>query len=382
MNSFVGFCIVSIFVFSVGYGLAQAVKENLFNYRLREDLLRQHREKESELGEKESQLARLEHSLHARDAAFKAGILSGRRWLASFIADTECARDALREESLRLKKPPAPKTAEVIASFKLEKREAKAALKFLEYQLRSYEEYFPFLEEFRDLILDERVSLSADRDNLKEIEQADPVLQYLAREEYDRLSATERNQRAIDLYLARHLSSWGIGKFYERYLGYLWEKDRWRVLFNGVIKGFEDFGRDLICTKGTEVEIVQAKCWSGEKLIHEKHVFQLFATCVHYILEHPSSRVTPVLAATTSLSPAAAMVAEKLGVQVRRIPLSKSYPMIKCNVNPHTKERIYHLPFDQQYDYAVIGTIPGECYASTVHEAERMGFRRAWRFRG
>ena len=202
------------------------------------------------------------------------------------------------------------------------------------------------------------------------------------REEYDQLSPTERNQRGLDRYLARHLSSWGIGRLYERYLGYLWETSDWRVLFNGAIKGFEDFGRDLICTKGLEVEIVQAKCWSSEKRIHEKHVFQLFATCVHYMLEHSSLHVTPVLAATTLLSPAAALVAEKLGVQVKQIPLSKSYPMIKCNVNPQTKERIYHLPFDQQYDHTVIGTIPGECYVQTVCEAEGLGFRRAWRFRG
>ena len=87
----------------------------------------------------------------------------------------------LREESLRFKKRPAPKAAEVVASIRFEKRLMKAGLKFLEYQLRSYEEYFPCLEEFRDLILDERVALDAERDNLKEIEQADPALQYLAR---------------------------------------------------------------------------------------------------------------------------------------------------------------------------------------------------------
>ncbi|HET6202929.1 MAG TPA: hypothetical protein VFI25_09025 [Planctomycetota bacterium] len=57
-------------------------------------------------------------------------------------------------------------------------------------------------------------------------------------------------------------------------------------------------------------------------------------------------------------------------------------PMVKCNVNGSTKERIYHLPFDQQYDRTAIGTIPGECYVATVREAERLGFRRAWRFRG
>ena len=55
--------------------------------------------------------------------------------------------------------------------------------------------------------------------------------------------------------------------------------------------------------------------------------------------------------------------------------------MIKCNINPSTRERIYHLPFDQQYDRAVIGAIPGECYVGTADEAEAKGFRRAFRHR-
>jgi hypothetical protein len=70
-----------------------------------------------------------------------------------------------------------------------------------------------------------------------------------------------------------------------------------------------------------------------------------------------------------------------LGVKpVETVALSKSYPMIKCNINPATRERIYHLPFDQQYDRTQICR-PGECYVATAEEAERLGFRRAWRHR-
>jgi hypothetical protein len=52
--------------------------------------------------------------------------------------------------------------------------------------------------------------------------------------------------------------------------------------------------------------------------------------------------------------------------------------MIKCNVNPSKKEKIYHLPFDQQYDRTQVSR-RGECYVATVREAEQRGFRRAWR---
>lgn len=113
-------------------------------------------------------------------------------------------------------------------------------------------------------------------------------------------------------------------------------------------------------------------------MIHEKHLFQLFGTTVHYRLENPGVRVTPVLATTTSLSEVAAEVARALGIRVDSVPLPPSYPMIKCNINPTTTEKIYHLPFDQQYDRTQLSR-PGECYVATVKEAEHRGFRRAWR---
>ena len=65
--------------------------------------------------------------------------------------------------------------------------------------------------------------------------------------------------------------------------------------------------------------------------------------------------------------------ARRLGVVVMRIPMG-DYPMIKCNIN--NNERIYHLPFDQQYHRAEIKN-DGEFYAWTVEEATRNGFRRA-----
>ncbi|MFZ1933507.1 MAG: hypothetical protein WCB27_25545 [Thermoguttaceae bacterium] len=93
------------------------------------------------------------------------------------------------------------------------------------------------------------------------------------------------------------------------------------------------------------------------------------------------SVVKAIFATTTALSPDALVVAAHLGVVVRHEQL-KRYPMIKCNINPTTEERIYHLPFDQQYDKVVIGNVPGELYAENVAEAEDAGFRRAFRWHG
>jgi hypothetical protein len=74
-------------------------------------------------------------------------------------------------------------------------------------------------------------------------------------------------------------------------------------------------------------------------------------------------------------------VAGKLEVQFYELARISDYPMIKCNISGRDKERIYHLPFDQQYDRVKISGRP-EMYAYTVAEAERAGFRRAWRWQG
>ena len=55
---------------------------------------------------------------------------------------------------------------------------------------------------------------------------------------------------------------------------------------------------------------------------------------VHYELEHGNKKtaVKAVLAVTTDLSPTAKEIAKRLDIEVRKIALDKSYPMIKCNI--------------------------------------------------
>ena len=88
------------------------------------------------------------------------------------------------------------------------------------------------------------------------------------------------------------------------------------------------------------------------------------------------------MSAATHLSDRARKFASQLDIQVDEgVPLA-DYPRIKCNIARRTGERIYHLPFDQQYDSTVIEPGRGECYIATTAEAETLGFRRAWRWRG
>ena len=331
--------------------------------------------------------ARVKH-IECMKHEFELGYVNGRQWLSNFIAEADKSLDDYIALNLKNRKPPAFKASEEVAIARLEKREMKERVKFLEYQLKSYKEYFPFLDEYEDFILDERIQFLSDEDNIENIKQSDPVLRYVSKEEYEKLSSTERNQQALNRYLKRSLSHSEIGRFYERYLGYLYERDGWKVEYHGIAKGFEDLGRDLICKKGKKVLIVQAKCWSNQKVIHEKHIFQLFGTTKLYQISennqmdlfHHDTEISGRFVTTTSLSPVAQKIAKLLDIDVQeKFTLEKSYPMIKCNINQSSKEKIYHLPFDQQYDRTKIIPSSGEFYAATVAEAEKKGFRRAFR---
>ena len=149
------------------------------------------------------------------------------------------------------------------------------------------------------------------------------------------------------------------------------------MTFKGILDGFDDLGRDLICVKDDVHHIVQAKFWSRHKAIKEKHVYQLHSSTLHYRMQYrrmlrkkfgraeagirmqPINRnLKSVICSTTDLSETAREVAKyQSTIEHRKEPLRKDYPMIKCNINQQTREKIYHLPFDSTYDTIIIGNV-------------------------
>src|SRR5205085_6444379 len=92
--------------------------------------------------------------------------------------------------------------------------------------------------------------------------------------------------------------------------------------------------------------------------------------------------IRAVFYTSTKLSDLARRFARELGIELKEnFKFDQTYPCIKCNISRSTKERIYHLPFDQQYDKTKIVN-RGELYCATVREAESLGFRRAFRWHG
>ncbi|MBU0769637.1 MAG: restriction endonuclease [Proteobacteria bacterium] len=318
---------------------------------------------------------------------------TGFPWLASAVTDFLALRDEKVPEILEVKKHPAIKSAEIVRQAKAERRTVEKLFRIAKYRVEYYESLFPWLEEYVAEDIDELISQQL-RDKVEE-QDDDPVKRWIPKGQYEILTPTNRNQLALDRWNHRPKSSWQIGLDYERFIGYCYEQDGFNVLYHGARYGIADLGRDLICKKGEKVEIVQCKYWAKHKQIHEAFINQLFGTYVKYLIENNqdpkelllpslmnSKHMVAVMVTSTVLSETAKQFAEALHIKVIENKALESYPQIKCNISKRTGEHIYHLPFDQQYDKTLIEEEKNECYVSTVAEAEKLGYRRAYRWHG
>lgn len=305
--------------------------------------------------------------------------VQGYELIAAAWADYETARGEVTVEWLEGKSHPAYTAAETVRKKTQELAVLRRQAKLAEHIVALYEWHFPWLVEFRDAAEGEAYVEEAGP---VEGKKQDPVAGWLSKEEFSKLPSAERNQRALERYLKSRKSPWQLGRDYERYIGYLREQAGAQVTYHGIFKGLEDLGRDVLAERDGEIEVIQCKRWAQRKTIHEKHVFQLYGTVVLAQLEHPDKTIRGTFTTTTGLSEKAREVAEYLGIRVEQhVPLDE-YPRIKCNIAQASGERIYHLPFDQQYDKTIIEPGRGEQYTSTAQEAEDLGFRRAWRWHG
>ena len=261
------------------------------------------------------------------------------------------------------------------------RRDAKAMVeknKEAQYQLSYLLNLFPALEDVIECDFSQLPIIE-----VSELSEYDATKDYLSKEEYNALTECERNQLALDRYQnSRKRTKWQIGRDYELYIGYQYSKQGYDVDYVGSFLKLEDLGRDLIIKKDNTILIIQCKYWSSKKQIHENHIHQLYGTVISYCIENniDKGKVTGILVTNIQLSATAKRMASYLGIKYIENCEAGSYPCIKCNIDAKG-ERIYHLPFDQQYDATKI-TKPGEFYAMTVEEAENAGFRRAFKWFG
>lgn len=311
-------------------------------------------------------------------------------YFSSLFEDYKYHLNLRFSNELLSKKNPAKKSAEKIKNLSKELRNLGKKYKLLSYQMNLYESVFPWITDFKEVSIDEIhqiQEISKKNDNEESF-----LSEYISHKEYNELPQNERYQLALDRYNNKPKSKWQIGIAFERYIGFIYEQQGYHVTYFGARKGLEDLGRDLIAKKDGETLIIQCKYWKEYRTVHEKHIFQLFGSMFAYDTEkHPIvqtslidyrffvSKIKGVFVTTCPLSDTARTIASRLNIEVfENFTFDKDYPCIKCNISK-TGEKIYHLPFDQQYDRICIDYSKGEFYAHTVQEATEQGFRRAFR---
>ncbi|MGP1532609.1 MAG: restriction endonuclease [Campylobacter sp.] len=167
-----------------------------------------------------------------------------------------------------------------------------------------------------------------------------------------------------------------IGKRYERYIGYLYETNGYKVEYNGIKMGKKDDGIDIIATKRRELIIIQCKWYKEDSQIHSNTIRQLNDNLHERTADNPNKNVVARLySAYDNLDEQARARLAKTQIEHIVLPYDNEYPKIKCNINDDSGEKIYHLPGAGMYDYIKINVNRGEFYAKTIEEAEKLGFR-------
>ncbi len=349
----------------------ETVYDNLFILREEiEEVLKRYRPKECDQLKKRIEF--LESSQNLRAIPYMAAIMADYE---TYGIENLAACLDWGSDQKRLKK------VKDIREIRRDAQEIVARHKEAEYQLAYLLELFPGLNDYIEAEYEQLPIV-----DVNELSEYDRTRDYLSKEEYSQLSVTERNQLALDRYVQSHnKTKWQIGRDYELYVGYCYEKKGFHVDYFGAFMGLEDLGRDLIIKKddGT-VLIIQCKYWSSLKQIHEKHITQLYGTVACYCVENNylSEMVKGILITNIALSDTAKKMADYLGISYKENFDMGEFPRIKCNIGRDEygcQTKIYHLPFDQQYDSVKIDK-PGEFLAFSADEAERRGFRRAYRW--
>ncbi|MCX6783999.1 MAG: restriction endonuclease [candidate division WWE3 bacterium] len=357
---------VGVFLFFVAYGTYKELVDKVSSEtQIAIALLKQ------KLETSEAKESMWRQSLKERASGFPS--------LFKNISNYEKLMDDALSGYLTRKSHPAYSSSEIVKLEAKRRREAETSQRVTQSIIEYYENIAPFLLDYKEQEFDENEEIAA---GYSEEESADPVTNFLTKDEYHKLSSAERNQMALDRFWKRpNKPKWLLGRLYERYVGYLYETAGYDVEYTGIFKGYEDLGRDLICAKGKEIVVIQCKNWSQFKTIFEKHIFQFFGTVFQYKDQNPNKKVTAVFYTTTEVSDLARRFGGELGIEIKeKFKMLNEYPCIKCNISKVDGAKIYHLPFDQQYDNTKIEKSKGEIYCQTVGEAESNGFRRAYRW--
>ena len=298
------------------------------------------------------------------------------RRVAELYADMQTWNLQESERYLRNKERPARKAADEVSFAKRIADKSRAEWYVMKHKWHLLLKTFPELSKYaEDDSNDVIIALTANKSIKEYQDNYDKRHDYLTKEEWYKLTEAQKSDLALERYNKGEKSNWVVGVEYEMFVEHKLKEFGFKTIPNGSLKGLNDLGRDILAEQDNTILVIQCKRYGKGKEIHENTICQLYGTAIEYeISSKKQIKTIPVLYTTVNLSETAQKFAQRLGVDVKVLAMD-SFPQIKCNISS-TGEKIYHLPFDQQYYNTKIDK-KGEFFAWTAQEAENAGFRRA-----
>src|ERR1035437_3479896 len=173
----------------------------------------------------------------------------GFPWLAEAYADFHRLEEEAVASYLENKSHPAAKAAQEVRSAAFRRREAEREARIFRYQIKYYENLFPWLTELKgEDVPGEMIKINGG-DAVDGDESDDPAKRWLTPEEFSKLPNSKKYELALERYWTKKKSKWEIGRDYERFIGYEYERRGYKGMYQGIVEGFDDLGRGLICEK-------------------------------------------------------------------------------------------------------------------------------------
>lgn len=213
-----------------------------------------------------------------------------------------------------------------------------------------------------------------------------------SKDEWAKLPPIKKLDIILERYIDKKKSKLEIGLEFERYCGYLYEKNGYKVKYNGILNGLSDGGIDLIAENEIKKIYIQCKYWGNNKVIRENSISQLFGsslsraisegeTTESFFKKVKEEKIRMVVLTKTELSGEAKEFCKKLNILFKEnMKMKNNYPRVKL---VEGKEKIFYIPTDQKYD-TICCSSPYKNYSRTLtcEKAAEEGYRHSYRWSG
>ncbi len=155
-----------------------------------------------------------------------------------------------------------------------------------------------------------------------------------------------------------------IGDHYERFVGWVFYRMGFSVYFNGLLKGKDDEGIDLIAERNDELLIIQCKCWKRGSVYPMNILTQLDGSASLYKIESRKDiHIRKILVTLNrSYTDRFKQVAHSLNIELFPLPLIE-FPLIRFNKTYFDHSKSLFVPQDSEYDIFTLADTTVYCFS-------------------